>query len=122
MKKTSIISVMLLVLATVIMSFAFRGYSNESGVQSPNSTMPVRVINCPDCTNLWYCLDGGSMVFKGTCEFTIDCKEGKHTIYVYCNGPDGGCSTATFSCFDRAVIVDCSAVSLNCPCTDKKKK
>jgi len=119
MKKISIISITLFILATVILSFAF---SDGAGVQSPNNTVRVRAINCPDCSNLCYCIDGGSMVSVGGCEFYIECKEGPHKIYIYCSGPDGGCTEAEFKCNEREIIVNCIAVSVNCPCSNKKKK
>jgi hypothetical protein len=119
MKKISVISITLFILATIILSFAF---SEGAGVQSPNNTLPVHVINCPDCSNLWYCVDDSGMKFKGACDFTIECKEGSHTIYIYCNGPDGGCTALNFKCTERAITIDCIAVSANCPCSNKKKK
>jgi hypothetical protein len=51
-----------------------------------NTTYVVKfhINGCDDCTNVYYCIDGGQIQLVHSCVFTVDLEMGPHTICVHC--------------------------------------
>jgi hypothetical protein len=120
MKKISVISAVLMIVAIIVTAFSLNTsqISASSNSIDPNtSIVKVHAQYCKDCSKLSYCLDGVGPVVVGKCDFEIKCNDdGPHSICVFCQGYDGGGgSPASFTCgMQTDIYVDCRIASANC--------
>jgi len=121
MKKISILSVFILVTVIVAMAFTFTDYTPQ---KPANSELTFHITGCPngDCSNLFYCIDGGPPIFVGSCDFTIQVADGTHSFCIKCSKDGaGGLKIITCNAVDMYVPVDMTTLK-PCNCGDTKKK
>jgi|GEM_PF-1618568 hypothetical protein len=92
MKKTSIISLIVVIAAVIFMAFTFQKTGNIKN--SPNDYVTFDIVNCDDCPNLQYCIDGGPIQNNTSLNCTITVlvlpdPPIKHTICVVCGTKRG---------------------------------
>jgi ribosomal protein S27E len=116
MKKISIISFILIIVAVLVMAFTFQNPVNTIG--SPNETVHFIVVNCDDCTNLKYCINGGKTQFvnNGSCEFDITVPYDPPIIYTICVICGTRKGTATYDYASGTVKVYVSDAGVDCKC------
>jgi hypothetical protein len=122
MKKISIISILVPVIIVFVMAFSF---NIDTEPAQMTTDLNVQVSGCPnnDCSQLFYCLDGGPAVFVGSCNFTIKCSDGQHFICVKCSGSSDIGGGKWFMCPGTSDILYINIPELkNCQCDLKKKK
>jgi len=119
MKKTSLITSLI----GIVFIISFVLLISHTSVSSPNTSILVKVKGCPDCSQLYYCMDGVYMGPVGSCEFYINCKSGTHTICVKCNPNMDAGGSYTFDCLSglSEIVIDINN-SHNCNCDPPKKK
>lgn len=118
MKKISILTISVLVISIVIMAFTF----NTNEVPAPRNTQQnIHVYGCPDCSQLYYCIDGNAPVQPGSCEFSIDCSEGQHYICVKCSYTGDAGGGLWFTCGAQDMLEIHVGDIKNCDCGSKKK-
>lgn len=121
MKKISVISLIVLIIAVISMAFVF---TNDSRSEPAKTTVFVRVTGCPNCENLKYCIDGGPLIFAGQCDFSFNCSDGEHYICVMCSPEDTSLSGGqSVVCSGGSVKVKIEVTnSTQCSCGSSKKK
>jgi hypothetical protein len=132
MKKISVISSLLIVILITALAFTFNTPSNikESENSPRGGTVHVRITGCNDCSGIGYCIDNGTYVHVGECDFTFECSDPiiVHTICVrgvYCTGVYNQGAGEKFKCPDDGSIleikIDCSH-PCDCTCDNLSKK
>jgi|WetSurMetagenome_2_1015567.scaffolds.fasta_scaffold46557_2 hypothetical protein len=120
MKKISVISAVIIVFATVIMAFTLNN-TNSTSTPILDTQVIMHVIGCPNCKSFSYCLDGGPIVFVGSCDFSFNCSDGPHDICLMCDGGPGG-SLYSFEATGGQLELKVSLAPLTaCNCGKKKK-
>jgi|WetSurMetagenome_2_1015567.scaffolds.fasta_scaffold11972_3 hypothetical protein len=121
MKKLSMLSILIVIIAIAAMAFTFTDYTNQKPAYSE---LTFQISGCPggDCSNLSYCLDGGSPIFVGSCNFSLQVTDGTHEFCIKCNkNAVGGLVKVTCNAVDMFVPVDMTSLK-KCECGDTKKK
>ena len=117
MKKTSIISLIVVITAVIFMAFTFK---NSNIIKnSPNDYITFEIINCDDCSTLQYCIDGGPVQLNpaSNCTITVSVLPDppiKHTICVICGKKRG---SATYDVSNTKMKIYMSEDN-NCKCTE----
>jgi hypothetical protein len=124
MKKTQLVTLLIAVVFVISIVLLFAHSTPGTPInKSPESTMWVHVIGCPNCNEIYYCIDGVYMGVAGGCDFKIECTPGKHTICVKCalSLDAGGSSTFECNSVSDQIIIDVNN-SRSCDCYPPKKK
>jgi hypothetical protein len=121
MKKISLISMFVVIAAVIIMAFNIQGTSNEK--KSINDIHFI-IQNCPDCTSMYYCINGGPRVYPGTCEFFLTVPPDPPIIYLMCVtcGTRTGQAKYDYSYGKVIITVAEGGTSCNCSGDGNKKK
>lgn len=119
MKKISIISVLFLFVAVIVMAFTL---SQTTVPENNMLKQKFHITGCDNCDILYYCMDGNAPVLAGSCEFSVDCGTGNHTICISCSDATDVWRGCTFVCGSNTAIELNWPDLATCNCGDKKKK
>ena len=118
MKKFSVISIVIVLIAVFAMAFSF----NDN--KPAYSELTFHITGCPhgDCSNLVICVDGTAYP-KGTCDFTIQVADGFHSFCIKCcKECPGKYMSLTCNAVDMYVPVDLNTLTKKCDCDLPQKK
>jgi hypothetical protein len=124
MKKKSLITSFVAVVFVISIILLFAHTTTSTPVNnSPETTILVHVIGCPNCNEIYYCIDGVYTGVAGGCDFKIECTPGKHTICVKCALSLDAGGSCTFDCNSGTdqITIDVNN-SKSCDCYPSKKK
>lgn len=124
MKKTSIISLIIFIVAVVLLALMTTQNTHASKLIEPSdNTVYFTISGCDNCSgNVTCCVDGGPTYYFNSCKFGITLSSGQHTICVSCPNRKAGTSTFTVVDDDQTQWVNVVVSSgMLCSCTDKKK-
>lgn len=120
MKKTILLAFPIL-LVLIVMAFT----TKVNPVENPaNAHVIIHVTGCTDCNKFTYCLDGGGIVYAGTCDLDFWVDPGDHIICLICGGGTSG-SQYSFSVKDdtyNVFNVNMLSLPTACDCDGAKRK
>lgn len=125
MKKTSILSAVILIVVVVLFNILSIDNSQASSEVKKATTKQVVIFvhGCDNCKNVAYCL-GDTWYYSSTCSITLQLEPGFHSICIACPYQKAG--VAQFTVIDDGGIsqtVDVTVVSgAACDCNSSKKK
>jgi hypothetical protein len=104
MKKSSIISGIIIMLGIIILAFTQTQTISADKFSPQTNVVKFHISGCDNCSGLKYCIDGGSVNNPATCDFAWDCTGGYHTIYVGC--PNNKSASYRFYCLGSGDVQD----------------